>query len=48
MKSNLSVGLPLDLVCYRADSFQIEHHQLIDEKDAYFSSIRQSWGQQRP
>jgi predicted proteasome-type protease len=24
MKSNLSVGLPLDLVCYRVDSFVID------------------------
>jgi putative proteasome-type protease len=46
MKSNLSVGLPLDLVCYRADSFAIDQHKLIDEQDAYFSSIRSSWGQQ--
>jgi len=31
MKSNLSVGLPLDLVCYRADSFVVDQHMLIDE-----------------
>src|SRR5688572_24413202 len=46
MKSNLSVGLPLDLVCYRKDSFIVDQHKLIDEQDAYFSSIRSSWGQQ--
>lgn len=46
MKSNLSVGLPLDLVCYRTDSFVVDQHKLIDEQDAYFSSIRKSWGQQ--
>ena len=46
MKSNLSVGLPLDLVCYRADSFVVDQHKLIDDQDAYFSSIRKSWGQQ--
>jgi putative proteasome-type protease len=46
MKSNLSVGLPLDLVCYRADSFVVDQHKLIDDQDAYFSSIRRSWGQQ--
>lgn len=45
MKSNLSVGLPLDLVCYRADSFVVDQHKLIDDQDAYFSSIRRSWGQ---
>ncbi|HUQ53054.1 MAG TPA: proteasome-type protease [Gammaproteobacteria bacterium] len=46
MKSNLSVGLPLDLVCYTTDSFRIDQHKLIDDQDAYFSSIRRSWGQQ--
>jgi putative proteasome-type protease len=46
MKSNLSVGLPLDLVCYRTDSFVVDQHKLIDDQDAYFSSIRRSWGQQ--
>jgi putative proteasome-type protease len=46
MKSNLSVGLPLDLVCYKTDSFRVDQHKLIDDQDAYFSSIRRSWGQQ--
>jgi putative proteasome-type protease len=46
MKSNLSVGLPLDLVCYKNDSFSVDQHKLIDEQDAYFNSIRSSWGQQ--
>ena len=46
MKSNLSVGLPLDLVCYRSDSFVVDQQTLIDEHDAYFDSIRKSWGQQ--
>ena len=46
MKSNLSVGLPLDLVCYKNDSFTVDQHKLIDEQDAYFNSIRSSWGQQ--
>jgi putative proteasome-type protease len=46
MKSNLSVGLPLDLVCYRTDSFVVDQHKLVDDQDAYFNSIRRSWGQQ--
>lgn len=46
MKSNLSVGLPLDLVCYKSDSFIVDQHKLIDDQDAYFNSIRRSWGQQ--
>jgi putative proteasome-type protease len=30
----------------RADSFAIDQHKLVDDQDAYFNSIRRSWGQQ--
>jgi putative proteasome-type protease len=46
MKSNLSVGLPLDLACYSRDHFKLTQQTLIDETDPYFSSIRTRWGQQ--
>lgn len=46
MKSNLSVGLPLDLLCYERDSLCVTRHKLIDGKDAYFASIRERWAQQ--
>jgi putative proteasome-type protease len=46
IKSNLSVGLPLDLMCYENDSLAIKQHKLIDQHDPYFLSIRESWGQQ--
>ncbi len=46
IKSNLSVGLPLDLMCYENDSLTIKQHTLIDQHDPYFLSIRESWGQQ--
>lgn len=46
MKSNLSVGLPLDLLCYERDSLRVTRHKLIDGKDAYFASIRERWAQQ--
>jgi putative proteasome-type protease len=46
IKSNLSVGLPLDLMCYENESFAIKQHKLIDHHDPYFLSIRESWGQQ--
>jgi putative proteasome-type protease len=46
MKSNLSVGLPLDLLCYTTDTMRVGKHMLIDHTDAYFSSIRTAWGQQ--
>lgn len=46
IKSNLSVGLPLDLMCYRRDSLTVQQHMLIDQHDPYFISIRESWGHQ--
>lgn len=45
IKSNLSVGLPLDLMCYQQDSLTVNQHKLIDQDDPYFASIRESWGQ---
>lgn len=46
MKSNLSVGLPLDLLCYEKDSLRVRRHTLIDSKDPYFASLRERWGEQ--
>ena len=46
IKSNLSVGLPLDLMCYETDSLTVKQHKLIDQHDPYFLSIRERWGQQ--
>jgi putative proteasome-type protease len=45
LKSNLSVGLPLDLLVYRADSFKTEQIVCIDEHNPYFAMIRGTWGQ---
>lgn len=45
LKSNLSVGLPLDLLVYKADSLAATHVIHIDESNAYFQMIRSSWGQ---
>ena len=46
MKSNLSVGLPLDLLCYEKDALQVQRRTLIDAKDPYFASLRERWGEQ--
>ena len=45
LKSNLSVGLPLDLVVYEADQFQTDRVVCIDEKNPYFKMLHDSWGQ---
>ena len=45
LKSNLSVGLPLDLVVYREGSFASAEHVCIDDHNPYFRMIRGTWGQ---
>jgi putative proteasome-type protease len=45
LKSNLSVGLPLDLLVYEANTFQTEKIVCIDEQNPYFAMIRGTWGQ---
>jgi putative proteasome-type protease len=45
LKSNLSVGLPIDLAVYEADALQSDQIVCIDEGNPYFSMIRNSWGQ---
>lgn len=45
LKSNLSVGLPLDLMVYEADTLRVEKLINIDETNSYFRMIRTTWGQ---
>jgi putative proteasome-type protease len=43
MRSNLSVGMPIDLVCYQRDSLQIRMRRRFDERDAYFTALSSKW-----
>ena len=45
LKSNLSVGLPLDMLVYEAGALKVEKLIHIDESNAYFRMIRSTWGQ---
>ena len=45
LKSNLSVGLPLDLLVYRNGDLKAERIVCIDEKNPYFKMIHDTWGQ---
>jgi hypothetical protein len=45
LKSNLSVGLPLDMVVYEADKFHTDRVMCIDEQNPYFQMLHGSWGQ---
>ena len=43
LRSNLSVGLPIDLLVYRRDSLEIELKRRITESDDYFRMLRERW-----
>lgn len=43
MRSNLSVGMPIDLLCYQRDSLEVQMRQRFDEGDAYFSMLSRQW-----
>jgi putative proteasome-type protease len=45
LKSNLSVGLPLDMVVYQVNQFQTNKVVCIDEHNPYFQMLHGSWGQ---
>jgi putative proteasome-type protease len=45
IRSNLSVGMPLDLVIVRRDGLRISLHRSIGPDDAYFKVIREGWGE---
>ncbi len=45
LKSNLSVGLPLDMVVYEVDQFHSDKVVCIDQDNPYFQMMHNSWGQ---
>jgi putative proteasome-type protease len=45
LKSNLSVGMPLDLLCYTRDSFDSSHRLRISNTTPYFKALREAWGE---
>jgi len=45
IKANLSVGLPLDLTVYKADSLEAGTTRRIEATDPYFQTISNGWGE---
>ncbi|MDQ8032809.1 peptidase [Bordetella genomosp. 1] len=45
LRSNISVGLPLDLLVYATDELRVSHFASIDDQNEYFSMIRSTWGE---
>jgi putative proteasome-type protease len=43
MRSNLSVGMPIDLICYERDSLEVRLRRRFDDGDVYFSALGKQW-----
>ncbi len=43
MKSNVSVGPPIDIFCYKSDSLQASLRTRLDEDDPYLQEISHRW-----
>jgi len=45
MRSNISVGLPIDLLVYETDTLTVKLKRRIDETDPYFQMVHTQWGE---
>lgn len=45
IKSNLSVGLPIDVALVKTNDLQVTKRHRIDAEDTYFRDLRSSWSQ---
>ncbi|MGY6216620.1 peptidase [Methylolobus aquaticus] len=43
MRSNLSVGMPIDLICYERDSLRVRMRRRFDVGDPYFMALSGEW-----
>jgi len=45
MRSNLSVGMPIDLICYERDSLEVQWRRRFLDDDPYFTAVGLAWGE---
>ncbi len=45
MRSNLTVGMPLDLVCYERDSLELRMRRRFEQSDPYFRMLSAEWSE---
>jgi putative proteasome-type protease len=45
MRSNISVGLPIDLLVYEAGSLKVTMQRRVEEFDPYFQMVHHQWGE---
>lgn len=43
IRSNASVGAPVEMLVYRADSFNLDEYYCFDDDDDYMLQLRRSW-----
>ncbi|MEL6124838.1 MAG: peptidase [Pseudomonadota bacterium] len=46
LRSNLSVGMPLDLAVIRTDTLDFEQHRRIEEQDEAFAELSEAWSRE--
>ena len=45
MRSNLSVGMPIDMICYEGDSLAVTMRRRFEEGDPHFASLSKQWSE---
>ena len=45
MRSNLSVGMPIDLICYERDTLEVQMRRRFDDGDSYFTALSNEWSE---
>lgn len=45
MHSNLSVGMPIDLLCYERDALVVKKRRRFEEGDPYFAALSKKWSE---
>lgn len=43
MKSNASVGPPIEVMIYKNDSYSLDNHHVLEADDLYLTAIRREW-----
>ncbi len=44
MRSNLSVGMPIDMICYQRGELAVRRRKRYDDDDPYFRTLSREWG----
>ena len=45
MRSNISVGMPIDLLCYERDSLEVRRRRRFEHHDPYFDALSKAWSE---